>query len=175
MLEKLRAIAMEKFASTDEVDAFMEGFEKQAFLGMTEVNSKLVSTDFTRSLGSGAAKVGLGLGAALLGAAIVTGISRGAGAVSSYTLRNKFDLALAQVMSSNKIVKGANPSKAREYGETLFKFAPHVASDPNLLNSILANAVLGEGIDAMTIKTLVELEGRVKENSQVTPFAGIRV
>lgn len=173
MLDKLRAIAMEKFASEQEVDEFMKGFEKEAWSISPETMGK-ISGGFYSKLGENAAKAGTALGAALIGAAIVKSMSTGSGAASNYFLRGKFDTALAQVMASNKIVKGANPAKAREYGETLFKFAPHIASDPNLLNSILANAVLGEGIDAMTIKTLVELEGRVKENKSTGQWPGIR-
>lgn len=170
MLEKLRAAAMEKLASKDEVDAFMDGFEKEAFnfaaLGQLASNPKVQESLI---------RAGTGLGAGLLGAAIVKSISSGYGAISSYNTRGKFESALNQVMTNNKIVKGANPVRAKDYAETLYRFAPHIASDPNLLNSILANAVLGEGIDPQTIKTLVELESRFMENHSTSPLAGIRV
>lgn len=178
MLEKIRALAMEKLASEEEVDAFMEGFEqtmlsKEANFGSGFKN--ILMQTGSPDGGSLMAKAVVGLGASLLGAAIVKGISSGSNAIGDRMLRNKFDMALAQVMSSNKIVKGARPERARDYAETIFRFAPHVAADPNLLGSILSNAVLGESIDPQTIKTLVELEGRYVESKRTQPLAGIRM
>lgn len=165
MLDKIRELAMEKFASTEEVDAFMEGFEKEATLSSV-LQTMATSGEFR--------KAGIGLGVGLLGAAIVKGISSGSSAIADRQLRGRFDMALAQVMSGNKIVRGAKPERTKDYAETIFRFAPHVASDPNLLGSILANAVLGESIDPQTIKTLVELEGRYTDNHRTTPLPGIR-
>lgn len=170
MLEKIRQLAMEKLASVEEVDAFMAGFEKEALFNGNLGNMII------RGLNSDhVAKGAIGLGVGLLGAAIVKGVSSGASAIDNRQLRAKFDMSLAQVMSGNKIVKGAKPERTRDYAETIFKFAPHVASDPNLLGSILANAVLGESIDPQTIKTLVELEGRFSDNNRANPLPGIRV
>jgi len=171
MLEKIRQLAMEKLASEEEVNEFMKGFEKEAFLGITPAMGKR----FVSGVSTNAGKAAASLGAALIGAAIVKGVSSSSSAAGTYFLRNKFDMSLAQVMATNRVVKGAKPEKAREYAETLFHFAPHVASDPNLLSSILANAVLGEGIDPMTIKNLVDLEGRYVDNNNTKPFPGIRI
>lgn len=170
MLEKLRKIALEKFASEAEADAFMSGFEKEAFLGM----SPRMMVDVRSAMGPNLAKAAVGLGAALIGATILKGISSGSGAITNYGLRNKFELALAQVMANNKIVRGSNPAKAKQYAETIFRFAPNVASDANLLSSVLANAVLGEGVDPQTIKTLVDLEGRYADNSKPAGLPGIK-
>lgn len=174
MLEQIRQLAMEKLASEEEVNAFMEGFEKSAFLGITPAMGARISSEFSRAIGSNAGKAAVGLGAALLGAAVVKGVNSGSSAVANYSLRNKFEMALAQVMANNRVVKGARPEKAKEYAQTIFNFAPHVASDPNLLSSILANAVLGEGVDPQTIKTLVDLEGRYVDNNRPNSLVGIK-
>lgn len=169
MLDKIRELAMEKFASVEEVDAFMAGFEKSALFhgnfGNMVLNG-LNSPNLMKPLGA--------LAVGLAGAAIVKGISSSSSAVSEYKLRGRFDMALAQVMSGNKIVRGARPEKVKDYAETIFRFAPHVASDPNLLASTLANVVQGEGIDANTVKMLVELEGRYTDNNRTNPLPGIR-
>src|SRR6266581_8467162 len=168
MLEKIRALAMEKLASEAEVDAFMEGFMEKAasrydaFLNPIKEAAKYVP--HSTSWGDLAGKAGIGLTTALLGAGIVKGISAISGSVDKSKLRSRFEMGLAQVMSSNRIVKAANPARVKGYAETIFSFAPHVASDPNLLSSLLANVVQGEGVDPMTIKTLVDLEGRFVEN-----------
>lgn len=168
MLDKIRALALEKLGSEQAVDAFMEGFQKEAAAGMFGQHA---TRFFTNPL---IGKAAVGLGTALLGAAIVKGVSTGSNAYENNQLRHKFDMALAQVMSTNKIVKGARPEKVHEFAETFFRFAPHVASDPNLLGSILSNAVLGESIDPQTIKTLVDLEGRYTDNHRTTPLVGIK-
>jgi hypothetical protein len=61
----------------------------------------------------------------------------------------------------------ADRGRVKGYADTVFRFAPNVASDVNLLTSILANAVHGESIDPMTIKTLTELENRFTSNIDV--------
>jgi len=167
MLDKIRAIALEKLGSEEAANAFMEGFEKEAMAGASSIWGAMTAPD---TIG----KAGVGLAASLLGAGIVAGVSKGFGVVKDHNLRGKFDMALAQVMASNKIVKQARPERVKEYAETMFRFAPHVASDPNLLGSILANAVLGESIDPQTIKTLVDLEGRYVDNNKISPLAGIK-
>lgn len=178
MLEQIRAMAMEKLASEEEVNAFMEGFEKSAsfqsfYSAFNNIDPKTQQV-VGNVLRDNAGRAMVGLGAALAGAMIVKSISSASSAATNYSLRNKFEMALAQVISTNRVVKGARPEKAKEYAETLFRFAPHVASDANLLSSILANAVLGEGIDPMTVKNLVDLEGRYVDNGRSSPLIGIK-
>lgn len=168
MLDKIRAIALEKLGSEEAADAFMEGFCKTA-----AENHEKVAANW--SFGEGAAKAGMGIAGGLLTAGIVSGISTFNRNRENYAMRGKFDMALASVVSTNKIVKGARPEKVRDFAETFFSFAPHVASDPNLLGSILSNALLGESIDPQTIKTLVELEGRYNDNRKVGPLPGIKL
>ncbi len=170
MLTKLRIAAMEEMGCVGDVNAFMEGFEKVA----TQIPLTLLQK-FQGSLAENSGKAIVGLSAGLIGAALVHGISRGSSSVENRGLRNKFEMALAQCASSNKIIHGAQPGKARAYAESLYRVAPHIMGDPNLLSSVLANAVLGEGIDPMTIKNLVELEGKYLDNNKTNPLAGIKV
>jgi hypothetical protein len=165
MLDQIRAIALEKLGSEEAADAFMAGFEKVA----TEKAASVA--DF---LGGPFGRPALGLGASLLGAGIVAGIAKGGKALEHNQLRGKFDMALAQVISTNKVVKGSRPEKVREFAETFFRFAPHVASDANLLGTILANAIQGESIDPQTMKSLVDLEARYVDNHRINPLPGIR-
>jgi hypothetical protein len=177
MLEKIKAIALEKCASEAEYNAFMEGFEKEAISFGTiynTFNQVDKSGVVTNLLKDNAAKAGVGLAAGLAGAAIVYGLRSAGKGVSNGLLRSKFETALTQVMNTNRVVRGADPVRAKQYADTIFSFAPHVAADPNLLSSILANAVQGEGIDVMTVKTLTELEGRYKDNNSQGPLIGIK-
>lgn len=165
----IKEFAMEKYAGDEALaNSFMEGFEKTA--GVSDFLKTLTYTNVfpTEEIGKAALKAGFGLAAGLAGVGIVKGINSGHSAYVTSGLRNKFEMALANVMSTNRVVRGASPEKAKNYAETIFKFAPNVAADPNLLGSILANAVLGEGIDSTTIKSLVDLEGRYRDNNSST-------
>jgi len=165
----VREEAAKHFKSASEVDAFVHGFEKKAF---SPEALKLISrTEVLKNIG----KVGIGLAGGLVGAAILKGINSGSDAYQNNVLHSKYEAALLAVSNNNKIIKGANPTKVKSYADTIFKFAPHVASDPNLLGSLLVNSVLGEGVDTMTIKTLVELEGKYKDNTSSSSLLGIRV
>lgn len=197
MIDFIHAQAMEKFAGNKEAaDEFVEGFLKEAssnwpgpnsfkmpkdfgpfkpfvsarpISGAPETFRGIMSSETAKTIG----KVGVGLAAGLLGAGLIGAINHYRTTSTSSTLRRKFEAALAQVMATNKVVKGVSQDKAKNYAETIFKFAPNVAADVNLLSSILANAVLGEGIDQMTIKNLVDLEGRYMDNmnpSQIQSF-----
>ena len=156
--------ALEKYAG-DRVKAvaFVKGF------------TKVAAGPEMGEFGKAAIKAGFGLAAGLAGAGVVHSINSWRQSSTNVVLRNKFEMALAQVMATNRVVKGSNPEKAKAYAETIFKFAPNVAADPNLLGSILANAVLGEGIDSMTIKSLVDLEGRHNDNTAFSPLPSFKV
>lgn len=185
MLQVLRDEVSTRFKSTEEVNAFMDGFEKRAavpFVLMDELaktglnfGSNVATTAIKAGIDSHlasqihwgplAAKAGVGILGGLAAAAIIKSIYAGSGAIANGVLKSKFETALQNVINSNRIIKNADPTKVKSYAATLFSFAPHVASDVNLLNSLLANAVLGEGVDPMTIKTLTELEGKYRDNN----------
>lgn len=176
MIEFLNKIAEERFSTQEERDAFLEGFHKEASLGLAGgagnlagyVSSALQNPNIGRPLGA--------LAVGLLGVGLAKGITSTSSGVSTLVLRTKFSTALSQVMSSNKIVRNADPEKVKSYAETIFKFAPHVAADANLLAFTLANIVQGEsGIDMATIKSLTDLEGRYQDNTSSSPLMGIKV
>lgn len=107
--------------------------------------------------------VGAAAGKAVVGAGLAAGFSglmSLAKVVSDHALHNNYLKALNEAVQSNSVLRGAEKSKVLNFGNTIFRFAPHVATDPNMLSSILANAVHGDGIDPMTIRTLTELESR---------------
>lgn len=185
MLEQLHKCAMEVCGNDETLlGHFYDGFLKsagapdfyQSWLnsgaalgagaGAVSGGSKLVG-NFQKGLmeafGKGAAGLGIGLG--------VHGISTAARSINDASLHTKFLSALEKAMSSNVVLKDADKQKVAQYAETVFKFAPHVATDSNLLSSILANAIHGEGIDPMTIKTLGDLEARYLENRSGNLFS----
>lgn len=176
-LQELFAMGMEKYAQDEtKAAAFVEGFVKEASSYFAGPGASSVGQVFTGMLHSpGFAEgmhkaVGTGIGALALGFG-VHGLSTMLAGANTQALKSKFDKAFSEVTAHNPIVQNAEPSKVRSYAETIFKFAPHVACDANLLSSILANAVHGEGIDPMTIRTLADLEGRLVESKKAANFS----
>lgn len=182
MLHKVKQYGLEKFAG-DEVsaDEFVEGFVKASMATATErVNAEDRATKrrfegvntidkntMVGSLKNGLTEsIGKGFGGLLISSGIAaTGYA--VNQIKNNNLHTQFLQSLEQAIASNRILKEANREKVKQYADTIFRFAPNVASDVNLLNSILANAVHGEGIDPMTIKTLTELENRFSTNTGV--------
>ena len=181
IIDMVREEASKEIKDEAQLAAFMEGFEKQAELDKEAFNfgsGGRFAARFMTGVGTKVpavlAQAGVGLGVGLATAGIVAGVNAVGRAIINNSLKSKFETALQYVLNTNKIVKGGNPAKVQSYATTLFSFAPHVASDQNLLSTLLANAVLGEGVDPITIKSVTDLEGRYKENNAYGPLNGIR-
>lgn len=156
--EQIYNIGLEKFAG-DETKAkeFTVGFLKEAFFNPADF-----AAGATKALGAGAAAAAVGLG--------IHGLSSTMSAVSNSNLKQKFETVLSQIINEAPLLKNADPVRVRSYGETVFKFAPHVAADPNLLKTILSGAIHGDGIDPMTIRTLADLETRYLDSRKASLF-----
>lgn len=172
MLKDLQKIASEMFP--EDIDAqqeFMTGFYKEASIGGfftspmptggAENMRSVVLKGLGQAVGKGVGDIAMALGA--------TSVASAYGAVRDSNLHNKFLQALEKAYAHGSILRGAKKEKVLQYGETIFKFAPHVSTDVNMLTSILSNAIQGEGIDVMTIKTITELENRYKDNNSFSP------
>lgn len=155
-LEQLTKKASEILGSEEQGKAFVNGL-------ITKMASDPLT--FGQALTGGAAKA---MGGAMVGLAaggLLSQIGKMVNQSERAKLHVKFQAALNQVKAGNRIVKAAPIDKVNNYANTIFNFAPHVATDPNLLGSLLANVIQGESIDPMTIKMLTDLEGRYTENS----------
>lgn len=161
MLDKLAEYAL-KECEGDEVKAaaFIDGFTKEA------AASGLAGELLSGIVGN----VGKSLGTLAIGASVALA---GKGILDSQRaqLHAKFKVALDQAIAMNRVLQGAPRERVENYGETIFKFAPHIACDANLMSSILANAVHGDGIDPNTIKMLSEMENRHQMNNAFSPKA----
>ena len=192
MLEySVKRHALEKYAG-DRVEAakFVKGFKAQLektaalqFANADELNEARFGHDQAKFefekdksglkgmfQGGVASAVGKGVGGLAMGLGIA-GISKAISAIGNASLHTKFLIALEQAISSNSILREAEKAKVAQYAETIFKFAPNVATDANLLSSILANAVHGQGVDPVTVKMIGDLESRYVENSGTGTFS----
>lgn len=152
-------LGLEKYAGDqDKAKEFTTGFLKEAFTWES------VSKGAGGALGAGVVGAGLGLA--------VHGLSTLMADKNNSALHDKFRSVLAHVISQSSLLKNTDSSKVNAYAETVFKFAPHVACDPNLLSAALTSAAHGEVMDMTTVKALSDLEIRYiegRKNALFTP------
>lgn len=172
---QLRKEAQETLGLSEaQADAFVEGFVKEAnFFDLeTRPGKDEAGTVGHDVLGGAAKKFGESIGGGIGNLAINGMIAGVAGVVSSAknaVLYRKFTEALKTVVESNRIVRNADRNKVISYADTIYKFAPHVAADVNLLSQLLANAIHGEGVDPSTIETITRLEERYSKDVGFKP------
>lgn len=172
-IQELYAVGLEKYAGDEEAaKAFVSGFLKEAFFGpvvnvtngMNHQLGHVIAEGGAKALGMGAAGLALGLG--------IHGISSAMNSAGNLGMREKFQKVLASVVNSNPVLMNADREKINQFAETIFKFAPKVATDPNLLTNVLVNAAHGEaGLDTTTIRALVDLESKVQETRKNALFS----
>lgn len=178
VLEKLAQVkGLEGLTELEEarVDAFLESFEKTAaeqgaFWENPEVQAlkPANSYDFGEEMKRGGANAlaSAGVGAVASGALYMLGKWIQSGNKSGQ--HAKFLEALKQAIQGNPILEEAartKKDKLLSYAESIFKVAPNMASDPNLLSHILSVYIQGEGIDLVTLKSLSDLESRHSGNN----------
>lgn len=171
---ELRKEAQEKLGMNEaQADAFVEGFVKEASLFDFVTRPGDNPTTAGHDIVGGAAKkfgeaIGGGIGNLAINGAIA-GVASVVSSAQSAVLFRKFTEALKTVMESNRIVRNADRNKVMSYADTIYKFAPHVAADVNLLSQLLANAIHGEGVDPSTIETITRLEERYSKDTGFKP------
>ncbi len=171
-------VGLKKQASVEElsdeqktfIDAAIEEIEKQASFGpesfMRGVGDALrhnggmhageaAAKGLGNSLGTGIGALGLGLGAL----AAVSAVK----AVSGMADKAKYERALAQAIAHSETLSGQDPAKVKRLGDTIYNIAPTVAQDPNILQNVLDGAVHYETMDLQTLRTLADLEARMKD------------
>lgn len=170
MFDRVKEVGLEKFAGDENLaNEFVAGFAEELLKEAAFPQS--AGPDAYKELINGfSGSVGKGIGGLLvtMGVSGVADLMRGA---QNSILHTKFLQALEKAKQSNRILQEVPTAKLVQYAETIYRFAPHVSTDPNLLSSVLANAIHGEGIDPQTIKSLTDLEGRFRENRSFTPKA----
>lgn len=174
-VNQLREEAKAQMGFTDEqADAFVDGFVKEAASGFPDpAGGGKAPWSATTSMGHGivdnfAKNIGGGLGNLAVNS-IVGGVVGLVGSARSSMLHRNFTESLKTVIESNRIVRNADRNKVMSYAETIYRFAPHVASDVNLLSQLLSNSIHGEGVDPTTIETITRLEERIGKDNSFKP------
>lgn len=170
MLEKVKELGMEKFAGNEELaDQFVAGFI--AHVMMEKEAADRNPQDLPREFADNAmGQLGKGVGGILSHGAVGVGMASYRFVADQFRYQ-RFLKSLQHAVASSHFLREQNRAKVENYANTIYKFAPLVAEDPNLLQSVLTNAVQGDGIDLMTIKSLTDLEGRHRDNGSVNPKA----
>jgi len=157
---------LEKLAySKEDAESIAEYFYQTLDEDLVKQAGLLDSTAFAKGLGEGAAKVGLGIaaGAGLLGA---HGLYQGL--IQRPIQNRRFDAALEQAIQRNQILQHTDRAKVDDMANTIRKYAPNASADPNLLSSILSNAVMMDGIDPTVLQSLLNLERTYKDTNKLT-------
>jgi hypothetical protein len=156
MLDKIAAHALKEYNGDEKkAAAFIDGFVKEA-VDFGRLGNEMAK-QFAGSIGKGIGTVILGGGVALAGKGILDSMHSDSHA--------RFKAALETAIEHNPVLHDADKTKLAQYGETIFKFSPSVAADPNVLGAVLSNAIHFNGIFPDTIKMLVELESRYQQNN----------
>ena len=128
----------------------------------------IFTSNFIRGAGAGLGGAAI---AAMAGGALL-GLRGALSKATTNAMRPSFEQSLKIAMSgsdpASEILR-EKKDKVRAFAETIFNFAPHVASDPNLLKGVLAHVVQGESIDPQTIRSLMELEEKRKNIKTFKP------
>ena len=156
---------------------FQEGFdaelEKIAALSDILGNAGTIALNgkdlLNKAMYETAGKAVAGTLAGVLTGAAMYGAAKAKSGMDTRSLHSEFQMALNKVVQGSRVVQQANREKVHSYAETIFKFAPHIATDPNILGQILSNAVVFDGLDPSTIKTLQEMEARHQDNTSIAP------
>lgn len=174
-VNQLREEAKAQMGFTDEqADAFVDGFVKEAAAGLPAAGDSgrapwSAATSMSHGIVDNFAKnIGGGLGSLAVNS-IVGGMAGLVGSARSSMLHRNFTESLKTVIESNRIVRNADRNKVMSYAETIYRFAPHVASDVNLLSQLLSNSIHGEGVDPTTIETITRLEERIGKDNSFKP------
>ena len=112
----------------------------------------------------------------VLGEGVASGLTRaGVGLMAGATVHNflksrrneqlinqyaDFQNTLSHVAARNALLSSENEDRIQELGNSIFKFAPTVANDPLVLETVMSNAIHGGGLDPQTVRSLQELEER---------------
>lgn len=162
------------------------GLTKQAYEEIVETMMKSIpknEKDFEKFAAAGggfgqaiAEGAGTALGkatiAALAGAGFM-GIRSVMNSSEVNALRPQFERALSQIMtgsdSASQMIRAYDKNKIKSFAETIFAYGPHVAADVNVLKTLLANALSGDGLDPSTLRSIQELERNRKDLNSWKP------
>lgn len=115
-------------------------------------------------LGSAGKAIGAASVAAIAGLGGLA-VSKALGKVQNVADRRAFERSLERAVANNAMLRDGDEEKINRFAETIFRFAPNVAKDPNLLANILSNSVHYESLDLETIRAVTELEEKHAKNN----------
>ena len=132
-------------------------------------DSKMTKYDFVNPRAKAVVAAAEGFGAAVPRVLIPLGVGAGLiaatkaiGAISKQIDKNKFEAAYRQALATNKMFEGQDPVKLRSLADTIFRLAPTVACDPNLLSTTLqAQMHDAQGMSTKVARELVDLEDKI--------------
>lgn len=166
---------------TEDFKAGVQESVQEAFPGFTKAAQEMVVSEIMSALDEGIQKEASLKEEAAKGA--VKGlVGVGVGALAGTTIHNflkakknselinqyaQFQGTLGNVAKRNELLANENKERIQELGNSIFNFAPTVANDPLVLETVMSNAIHGGGLDPQTVRSLQELEERYHKLREV--------
>lgn len=166
-----------------EMEALLEGVDMEkladwtdAFTGVWDhpVGSPVLNRDGNRILhqdtfgqnvsGSAAKALGAAGATALVGLSAIA-MSKAIKAVGNAADRLKFERTLKTVIERNVILQQEDYEKVKSFADTIYRYGPNIAQDPNILANVLTHSVRGESMDVETMRAVTDLEKRYLDNN----------
>lgn len=153
--------------------ALGDGMDKEAAAGKAAYRT--VKDTWAEAAKTGTRSLGGDLKEAAAMGAVRGLVGVGVGALAGTTIHNflkakrneelinqyaQFQGTLSNVSQRNEVLANENKERIQELGNSIFNFAPTVANDPLVLETVMSNAVHGGGLDPQTVRSLQELEER---------------
>jgi hypothetical protein len=158
-----------KAALTAEVEHLCKeaGFFNNAISGGAQMLGSMVPSGVVGGagalLGAGAAVAGVSLASNAISGLASAAINKIGKSYSAGNNRQAYEAAFREAVANSDLLQ-QDPAKARKMGETIFRVAPTISGDANLLTNILNNSIHGDSMDLQTVKVLTELEEKHTKN-----------
>lgn len=150
---------IEKVASDIPADQHQVFIEKCA----EEFERLITITGMDKEAGFDAGGLGQSLataGLTALGGLAFNKVRKGFGDSAN---RTAYERALETAIARSEILTAADQDKIRRMADSIYSFAPKVASDANVLTNILVNASYMDSLDLQTVKAVTELEEKLNK------------
>lgn len=153
----------------DALAAELDGLEKEASFGTQFLHGAghaLKRVGGLRGTVGSRLAAGAGAGAVMVGGVLAADAIRGLASMAvnkvgqmygASSNRAAYEQAFRTALGNSEILQN-DREKAKHMADTIFGFAPTVASDANLLTNILTNSIHGDSMDLQTVRAVTELE-----------------
>lgn len=154
---------IEKCAEEFERLISITGMEKEASMADFVTGFAGKAPGLAGAAGGIANKAVTGLAVGGLAGLANIAVNKVSGMYGNAEAKSAYERAFRQAVQGSEILREADSQKVRRMADSIYSFAPTVASDSNVLANILSNAIYGDTIDLQTVRAVTELEEKLSK------------